>query len=634
MTSKREKHRGRSVGLTLARALPYSEAIVFGLLFSWLAAAAVLVDVEYYDGFDSIRNARYFLGNLPGFVPTRGPIVGLLLVPAQWVADAMHLHPLEVRPHHALFALVHAAYLVATYAITSRMYGRSPAVLLAFLAAVPTYLFFSYAPFISHDLFPGVLFLSFLLATERLVRRPTPGTWLTVFLLGTVSVLVKHTFAVFWIVAGIVHVVVRPTPSDRRFPAVALYALAMVLSGAVSFVILGWVLRDSLHDLSLFERATRQARFLLFEAGARDVAEPVWVYLRNWPAYGPLAMLLLPFGLVLSYREGGRQRRLALAWILSAVALHLTPLRQVRYLLFLAPLTVCLLVPVVRSILNRSGWLPLAAGAVLLIGFLPVHPYSAGREAARITIPFYRHSEAKAFLAPLGGRTPVYHNLGLLSFVPPDASPLAGDVYHGIFHLGPEQLADLLGYAQEEWVVVDPDAFRALAEWPERAAFLATARGPQFNPPTWRGGRPIDVDEQRETIYLADRIRVVRTTEGLETTDGAPVTITPRRTDRGEPLSVVSSAALNVRLDPALPMRARLPGGERPYLVQAVGPEAWVVPREVPTADRASDDLAVGDATVGEPGLGERVEMDSRVPLLELDFFRLASEWTFGEPSR
>ena len=91
------------------------DVAILTVIVIWVILAAILVDIEYYDGFDTISNSRLFLGKSWFFNPNRAPLMGLLLVPAEVVKEIWNLHPLEVRPHHLMMALLHIAYLIGVY---------------------------------------------------------------------------------------------------------------------------------------------------------------------------------------------------------------------------------------------------------------------------------------------------------------------------------------------------------------------------------------------------------------------------------------------------------------------------------------------------------------------------------------
>lgn len=622
-------------GGPLSTAFVVLESVVFVALFLWLMASAALVDIEYYDGFDAIRNARWFLGAGEDYIPTRGPLLGSLLVPAEALRAALGLDPLDVRPHHALFALLHAVYLAACYRLAAGPSGRGPAALLAFAAAILSWGFFAYAPFLGHDILPGLLFVLLLREARTFMdtgRRHRLGL---LVLLGAAAALVKSTYALFWGVALLVEAAPLLSGVRARGRGVRLRRWVWLLGAAALsafFVIgvLGLVLREVFPDTPWVFRALRQGSFLLEESATPTVQQPIWVYLRNLPAYGLPTLLLLPLGLVLSWRRGGAGRGLAVAWIASVVVFHLLPLRQVRYLLVLAPITLLLVLPAARFVLARRP-LALATLALVVTNFLPIHPYAVLSEAGRIASPFYRRSEARAFLAPLapseGSRDTIYHNWGLLSFVRPGGSPLAGDVYHGIFHLGADQLSDLGVAGDAAWVPLRPAELAVLAEWSARVAFVGTMRGPQVNPVRWSGGLPADLPAQRQRVFLAREFGLRVGAGGVVTELGAAVELLPGTTDRGEPLTTIVSEALRIPLDPDLPIRAHLGPGERPYLVRALAPGRWVLPAavNVPAPGARSEPRAGADS-------GADSRSDPRAePFLRLACFELVREHRYGE---
>ena len=92
-----------------------AEAGVLALPIAWLAAAAVWVSVDYFDGFDSIANGLYYVGETDRYIVTRAPLMGGLLAPALAVQRALALHPLDLRPVHATVGLLNGAYLLGVY---------------------------------------------------------------------------------------------------------------------------------------------------------------------------------------------------------------------------------------------------------------------------------------------------------------------------------------------------------------------------------------------------------------------------------------------------------------------------------------------------------------------------------------
>src|SRR5687768_8900444 len=80
--------------------------VIVGGVAIRLLAAALGTQIEYYDGLSAIANARYFLGTSEHYIADRGPLMAWLLMPAEWVRSTLGLHTLDVRPHHALLAVL------------------------------------------------------------------------------------------------------------------------------------------------------------------------------------------------------------------------------------------------------------------------------------------------------------------------------------------------------------------------------------------------------------------------------------------------------------------------------------------------------------------------------------------------
>ncbi|MEZ4654777.1 MAG: hypothetical protein R3E12_14630 [Candidatus Eisenbacteria bacterium] len=418
-----------------------------------------------------------------------------------------------------------------------------------------------------------------------------------------VAPLIKDTCVIFWIIALATQALLaigdrRGKRSGgsmlRRFGALVGAAAA---SAIITVVVLGWALREVYPEAPFLLRGFRQAVFLLFDAGVKTIEQPAWVYLRNLPAFGLLALALLPFGLMRSWKESRTQRGLVLAWVLAIAAVHLLSLRQVRYLLFVAPVTMFLIVPAARMVWSRR-WMAWAAAGIWSIGFLPIQPYAIANAMTKIATPFYRHSEAKEFLEPLHEgdhyRAPIWVNWGLLSFCPPGDTPLAGDVYADLFHLGPHHLADLFPYRPNDVVYLDPQTLPSLPSWPEEAVFIATTRAPQFNPVTWHRGPAGDKFDQEQMVFLARSI-VVQPAAGDSTNpsrwatgDGQPVRIDSATTAGGEAFSVLSSPAFPEDLSPLMPMRALFASSNGIYPVGELGAGKWAIPGTLPAEPRPS----------------------------------------------
>ncbi|MBK6740173.1 MAG: hypothetical protein IPG64_21245 [Haliea sp.] len=123
------------------------------VLATWLVWAVTAVNIDFDDGYAAFANSAHFLGQSPVHFYNRAPLLGIMLMPVKLLSDSIGLHPLDVRGAHALMALILIAYLVGTWRILARAQGSTPWSLVAFAAAVPTPVFFSYAPFLNIDIF-------------------------------------------------------------------------------------------------------------------------------------------------------------------------------------------------------------------------------------------------------------------------------------------------------------------------------------------------------------------------------------------------------------------------------------------------------------------------------------------------
>lgn len=424
----------------------------------WLAWATTWVNIDFDDGYSTIANAQYFLGITSDYFWQRGPALALVLVPAEWLAGYLGLHPFDVRPHHASMALIHLVYLVGVGRLLFQHFGARPPSLLALLAALLTPVFFSYAPFISHDLFPGLLTLVMVRLARDFMDNGGRGNWWGLLLTGAALALIKQTYALVWVAVLVSQAILLPA-AERSLRTVAArrlgsLALAALLSGAITWVAYALVLSDSLASTPFWWRPIEAARLISThydsDGGTAAVFYP-WIYLRNFWAYGILAAALIVPGCFLSLRYGDRmQRSVGIVWILLLAAMVLTPFKEVRYLAFLAPLTAWLLVPAIRS-LGHLGpvarWLPL----LLLLDLANVLP-----EVMRLQNTYYRDAVI-GFLDPLppaSGFTGRVIGERPLSFVSPEPDAWYGDRYHRITHINLEHIRLLYGYPADHWETV------------------------------------------------------------------------------------------------------------------------------------------------------------------------------------
>ena len=141
-------------------------------------------------------------------------------------------------------------------------------------------------------------------------------------------------------------------------------ACGALVSGAMTWFVLGCILENADPHSPLLMRPLHNLQYLSSVYKGKNVVFPLWIYLRNAPAYGWLALLLVVPGWVISIRGTPIQQSIAVAWLGGLVFLHLLPLREVRYMAFLSPLTACLLVPALRLAAQRK--MALAAATLVL----------------------------------------------------------------------------------------------------------------------------------------------------------------------------------------------------------------------------------------------------------------------------
>jgi hypothetical protein len=524
-------------------------AVVLGPVAAWLLLAAMLVDIEYYDGRSAICNARYFLGRSSFYLFDRGPLMAWVQMPAELVKDWLRLHPLEVRPHHVTMALLHVGYLLAVYGALVRRLGQQWSTFIAFATAVTSYMFFSYAPFISHDILPGALFLWMLIWSDEFARAPRLGMWLRLVAAGTLGPLVKQSLIVFWIAVLAAHILPTLFDADARHRTSprALWWLAggAVTSGLLAWFIYGIVLANWLPQVPVWLRPYRNLQYLAHQYDGTGVRFPLWIYVRNLWAYGRVTTLLLIPGVVLSLSGSRLQRRVAFAWIVAVAFVHAWPQREVRYLALVAPLSALLIAPAV-SMLGRHK-----LGALLIAALLLFDVGGALTEASRVATPFYRHSEARTLLEPLVDgdrlRRPLFHNLSMLSFVAPDQSPLAADRYHRIFHVGALQIGVLYGYPAADVKLVLPHQAMALTATAPEGSVLLFSNGILAHGPTWVPGPPVGSEMFAQALATAQTIVLrLRHDDVYETSTGDVVRVEAQRQGANTTLTIDRVAAAHM----------------------------------------------------------------------------------------
>jgi hypothetical protein len=439
--------RATAAPVTHSHAAGYGFVVLAATIGAWLAWSLRVVNIEFDDGYATLVNSQYFLGISADYLWSRAPMMAWLLMPAEWLATALDLHPLDVRPHHAVMATIHFAYLIGVWRLLRDLFGTTWPVLIAYAAAIPTVVFFCYAPFISNDLLPGLVALAMLKLADSYAADRSVRVWLALVMLGAAVALVKHMYGAIWLAILVAHAALAACERPRDWRLLVQLGAAAACSGLIFWLAFALVLAGSFPDAPLLLRPLRQMNAVVSafqQAGPISEIVYQWVYLRNLSIYGFLAMALVLPGIYLSWRHGDRlQRSTAIAWIVLFATMNLVAFKEARYLAYLSPLTALLLVPVVSRLLawRRTYAFLIAAALIVDLGI-------GAREAMRIGAPFYR-DQVQTFLADLPRADALSAPIVMtryLSFVSPDRYAFFGDRYHRIVHLNDDQIRLLYGY--------------------------------------------------------------------------------------------------------------------------------------------------------------------------------------------
>jgi len=425
--------------------------IYFSCIAVWLVASLFWVNIDFVDAYGAIANAQYLVGASSDYFWQRGPGMAVLLVPAEWVAENLRLHPLDVRPHHATMVLLHLSFLWLTWRELKLIFGARVASLVAFIAAVPNFVFFSYAPFISHDLFPGLIALAMIRIVLDYIRHASLRSLLGLVLLGVLAACVKQTFILFWpVVLVSVWIATRERGKSlySQWRSFSILIIGAIISGALCWIAYSLVLESSFPGVSFWLRpwaqAVATANFVTNSGSARESFDQL-LYFRNLSAYGILAMALVVPGLVLSLRHRDPMvKAVAVSWILFFALMQLIQFKEVRYLAILAPLTAVVVVPAIDALVK------IRASYIAVLAFIWLFDLRAiVVEATRLHDPFYS-SLITGFMRslptePVELRAPVLIS-SPLSFVSPEPYAFRRDRYHRVTSLIADQIRILYHY--------------------------------------------------------------------------------------------------------------------------------------------------------------------------------------------
>jgi hypothetical protein len=304
--------------------------------------------------------------------------------------------------------------------------------ILAFATAVTTVVFYGFSPYVSHDILPGLLFLLMIYIANRWLSEGSRVDALLLVIIGAAVVLIKQTYALFWIVIVVYGAMAMLLRWDDRRVDWRKFALLLglaALSGVLTWLGYTWFMAEQWAHIPWYLRplALASAVSHIYTENA-DRVFPADLYLRNLHNLGILAMLLVIPGVVMALRgRSARLRMIAVCWVLSAVAIQLVTFKEVRYVLFLAPLTAVLIAPVIEWAMKQRV---LLIAMVLVVAVDQVRGFSvaAKQVAATATIDPVRFFQS----AGTEGRIVASE---LVSFVYDAKSPLQRDSYHGIYHI-------------------------------------------------------------------------------------------------------------------------------------------------------------------------------------------------------
>ena len=472
-----------SAGETLLTRVPSARIfwVLWILVTAWLLACAVVVSGEYADGYLTIANSRYLFSDSPSYYLHRGPLAAAVLWPVEALVDVFDIGPFDVKPYHFYSAILHSFYLLGVWLVLRRIGGSALARVIAFATAITTVTFYCYAPYLSHDILPGLLFILMILVADRWLKT---ARWLDAVLLvitGAAVVLIKQTFALFWVVivgyAALAWLLRwdQQRVDWRKFSLLLGFA---TLSAALTWLAYAWFAGGYWSFVPWYMRPW-EIMVTVNEAFGSDaeLAFPADLYLRNLHNLGVLAMLLVIPGVVLALRgKSARLRMIAVCWLMSAIAIQMVAFREVRYLLFLAPLTATLIVPVIEWAIRQRSTLT----AVVLILMVD---QVRGLSVAADQLTASGSANPVRFFAAAGtdGRVVASRSL---SFIHDARSPLQRDSYHGIYHVSARVIFELQEGKTEVHELTDTRELGMAGLQPGDRVYLANIEIRRFKPYT------------------------------------------------------------------------------------------------------------------------------------------------------
>ncbi len=458
-------NRDASKDLLPSPLLPYAELLLFGGLALWLLWAASVVRIDYYDTWDTLLNARFFLGLNPHFNNMRAPGMAWLMLPVEWLKLQLDLQPADLRINHLLMAVLHFAMLLGSYLGLLHIGGRRWSSYWAFVIATFSYLFFAYLPFVSHDILPGVLLLWMLIAARRMFRHYKYKYMILLVIFTSLAALIKHTYALLWLALLLLYLLRALWTRQRGDWMHWLRLLGLAsLSGLLVWLAFAFAFSHDFADSAFLLRPLAGLRDTFAQFGTTDTGERK-IYLINFLVYGAASVPLVLAGF-LSLLERGEAKGdayslscdVAFVVLFFFLVMPLLGLRELRYLLFLTPLYAVLIASSLRALSRRRAWRQASMVAVgLLFGLQlfgwPLAVYSWPSAFLSLRQPARAFAQGSSLLpilqrlqknrGPIAVYTP--KRQAAISLMDDALLPVWGDSFHGIFQLSADHLAMLTG---------------------------------------------------------------------------------------------------------------------------------------------------------------------------------------------
>ena len=511
----------------------------------WLLASALLTQGEYGDGYTTIANGRYLFGDSATHNAQRGPLAALAMWPVELFINWTEWNPVDVRPYHFYSAFLHSLYLLGCWILLKSTVLRGSkhadtSLLLAIIAALLTVAFYAFAPYLSHDIFPGLLFFVMIYLCHRWLNHSTVKIGLLLVLIGTAVTLIKQTYALFWTVLMLYTVLAYILRWDNRRVTGRKFSLLFTL--ACISAVFSWLVWSAwLADYWPNELAIVKPWLManMISERYRDYAGVFSqdLYIRNIHNYGICAMLLVMPGLINAFRhQDTRLRMIAICWLLSVVIMQFTTFKEVRYLLFLAPLTAVLIVPIIHKACQQPIMI------TTLIVLLLIDQFRGWSLAAEQLASTASVNVTKFIEAPENAGRAIVSTL--LTFIYIADSPLKRDLYHGIYQLTPRVLYLMYENQMDIVKLNNPQNLGKVGVRPGDRVYWANTSVLRIPPWAIKHNKPANYDSVRLISGDAKQMQLVRQNDRYITQHrDAYVMFIPDQLV-GQQLPVISSSGL------------------------------------------------------------------------------------------